>query len=309
MAKVVDPRVAIATPGGRRSLSALVERDREAAVAALRVLLEQGPLGGKGEEKFLLAWAGRVALGAHPLVAGDAREDAIAALDARFERIVAQLAHREHEVVVAATITIAACRAQAAEAQRALQAAAPTAGSVEIACSLRLASGVLARDTGCASAFAPYPVEMGQPLYRADVLRRALVGDATASELELALYFERALAKLPWFANGYEHVVRALIRARPIEEREAAALALVEEGKPDRAITLAFEHREVAERDVSGDALSVTQRRVLAAPIDGTRHASQIAILCDAYRVPRTDAERAKLLGDRGGARVPDRDR
>jgi hypothetical protein len=280
----------IGTAGGRRSMDSCITRDRDRAVAMLVELCGAfpGAVDGANVEKFFWAWAGRVALGPRPLVASDARPDAIAAIDSVFEAAVARLAHSDRNIAAASTLAIAACRGHAAAAQHAIAMTPPR--HPELACCLRLASGVLARDTGVASELARWPDEPGQPAYYADIVRRGLVGDATARELEVAQYYERWSAKLPWVSgDAFATTMRALIRARTDAERDAAALALVEEDHADRAIVLVFEPGALP------SSLTAAQRRVLATPMDHRRHASQIAILCDAYGIPRTDGERAKL--------------
>lgn len=299
--KALDPHAAVVTPGGRRSLDSLVHRDPARALAAMLELLDR-PHDDVKQLAFLLAWAGRIALGPLPIEKAEPRHAAHEALDARFATWARYLAHKDKQVHVAATVAIAACRANADAAQHLLH--ARRVETLELACSVRLASGVLARDTGCASLFERMPIEVGQPSYHADVIRRHLASeDATAGELEAARYYgERRLSKLAWFPGSFGSSLRAMIHERPLAEREAAAIALVERNDGPRALVLVFDRRTPQQTTfLRPGELTPTQRRVVAALDTANMHWTGVMHAANEVRLPSTSFGRAVLLGNATG--------
>lgn len=272
------PVISVATVADKRALDRHVAAPGADAAATLAAALAGLPADPK-QLAWLLAWAGKVALGPRPIEASRVpdRRELCAVIDAHHESLARYLAHADRAICVAATLPLAACRATAAAAQTAFAACTP--GHHEVASAIRIASGVLARASGAPRALEPYPVRPGDPTYYADAIGRQLAGEPVhVRELLEALSIgERRLAKLPWFASAYLHVVRGLIHERPLDEREALALEQLRAGPLERdTVTLVFAPRTLLPRGVSRaddlaattfvrGALSELQRMVLGA--------------------------------------------
>lgn len=250
--------ISVATAADKRVLQKHVAEPGDAAAALLATALAEPPTDPK-QLAWLLAWAGKVALGPRPTDLSP-RTELCAALDRHHASLARYLAHADRAVCTAATLPLAGCRGHAAVVQAAFAACTP--GHYEVASAIRIASGVLARASGTPRALAPYPVRPGDPTYYADAIGRQLAGEPVdVRELLDALSIgERRLSKLPWFPGSYLHVVRALIQERPLDEREAQARAQLLAGPLERdTVSLVFVPRMLLPRGVSrADDLAAT---------------------------------------------------
>lgn len=294
-----DPFVALAAPSKRRTLDRVVG-DPDAALPIVSTLWQRPPQDHK-QLAFLLAWSGRVALGAHPTLANPGERTNIRSeLARRRDLLVGYLDHPQRAVAIAATLAVTATAI--GDLQSVFADCAARTNDRALAHAARLAASVLARITGEPSHIGVTWYRPGMAAFHSDSLASQLAGRAASvkSLIDARFYGERELAKLPWFPGDFTTVVRRLILERPPAERESAVGEALASGPINsQVVELLFaayppgDHPWLLERD----RVATLARRVLLAPEKyGPGLRGTIPWL--EFRLPPSSLGRAILVGD-----------